>query len=137
MRVEPPELSAFAPITTAIQVAVLALVVLALGLFVVRPLLAGRSAVPGLPPPDAGEALTGEIAGDDFTPPALATVTSFDLGDDADDGALGTAMATAGLDGLPALADDPVARLRRLIEERQDETIEILRGWIENREESR
>jgi flagellar M-ring protein FliF len=30
---------------------------------------------------------------------------------------------------------DPVARLRRLIEERQAESVEILRGWMEQEEE--
>jgi flagellar M-ring protein FliF len=30
---------------------------------------------------------------------------------------------------------DPVARLRRLIEERQSESVEILRGWMEQDEE--
>ena len=32
---------------------------------------------------------------------------------------------------------DPVARLRKLIEERQSESVEILRGWMEVEEESR
>ena len=32
------------------------------------------------------------------------------------------------------LADDPVLRLRRLIEEREDETVEILRSWMEEDE---
>jgi len=31
--------------------------------------------------------------------------------------------------------DDPAARLRRLIEKRQTESIEILRGWMEHEEE--
>ena len=31
--------------------------------------------------------------------------------------------------------NDPVARLRRLIAERQDETVEILRSWMDEREE--
>ncbi len=30
---------------------------------------------------------------------------------------------------------DPVARLRRLIEERQSESMEILRSWMEHDEE--
>jgi flagellar M-ring protein FliF len=34
-----------------------------------------------------------------------------------------------------ALPPDPVARLRRLIEERQAESVEILRGWMELEEE--
>jgi len=32
-------------------------------------------------------------------------------------------------------AMDPVSRLRRLIEERQAESVEILRGWMEQDEE--
>ena len=31
---------------------------------------------------------------------------------------------------------DPIERLRNLIEEREDETIEILRSWMEAEEES-
>ncbi len=31
---------------------------------------------------------------------------------------------------------DPVARLRRLIEERQAESVEILRGWMEPQREA-
>ncbi len=31
--------------------------------------------------------------------------------------------------------EDPATRLRRLIEERQAESIEILRGWLEPEEE--
>lgn len=32
-------------------------------------------------------------------------------------------------------AQDPMTRLRRLIEERQAESVEILRGWMETEEE--
>jgi flagellar M-ring protein FliF len=31
--------------------------------------------------------------------------------------------------------NDPVARLKQMIEERQDETVEVLRGWMEDKEE--
>ena len=31
--------------------------------------------------------------------------------------------------------EDPVERLRNLIAERQDETVQILRNWLENKEE--
>jgi flagellar M-ring protein FliF len=37
--------------------------------------------------------------------------------------------------GAGDLPMDPVARLRRLIEERQSESVEILRGWMEQDEE--
>lgn len=40
----------------------------------------------------------------------------------------------AGFGGLP---DDPVKRLRQMIEDRQEETLEILKGWMENDEEER
>ena len=113
---------------TLIQLAVLAAVALALGMFVLRPILAARSAEPdALPAPDAGE-VAGEI-------PDLPELP-----------ALG-GMGTADFDDLPALADfapaaedgaeDPVQRLRRLIEERQDETLQILRNWMEEADEGR
>jgi flagellar M-ring protein FliF len=34
-------------------------------------------------------------------------------------------------------ASDPVERLRRMIEDREEETIEILRSWIEEDERAR
>ncbi|WP_252731283.1 flagellar basal-body MS-ring/collar protein FliF [Lentibacter algarum] len=108
-----------------IQMAVLALVSLVLGLFVLRPILT-KSSSAELPPPalalpsagDSTQALTGEI--DDGSLPATS------------------AMALNNGSGLPAAAsgEDPVERLRTLIGERQDETVEILRNWLENKEES-
>ncbi|WP_246100133.1 flagellar basal-body MS-ring/collar protein FliF [Cereibacter sediminicola] len=107
-----------------IQMAVLALVALVLGLFVVRPVLTARreqalsSGAPPLALPGYGgsnEALTGEI--DDSTDlPDFPMVASAPL--DFDD------------------EPDPVARLRRLIEERQAESVEILRGWMEPQREA-
>jgi flagellar M-ring protein FliF len=40
---------------------------------------------------------------------------------------------SSGQDG--AVEDDPATRLRKLIEKRQSESIEILRGWMEHEEE--
>ncbi|WP_420023177.1 flagellar basal-body MS-ring/collar protein FliF [Cereibacter azotoformans] len=107
-----------------IQIAVLALVALVLGLFVVRPVLTARRdpALSPVTPPLAlpgyggtNEALTGEI--DDSTDlPDFPMVASAPL--DFDD------------------EPDPVARLRRLIEERQAESVEILRGWMEPQREA-
>jgi flagellar M-ring protein FliF len=37
--------------------------------------------------------------------------------------------------GAP-MSDDPVDRLRSMIGERQEETVEILRSWLEDKEES-
>jgi flagellar M-ring protein FliF len=115
------------------QVAVLAVVALILGLFVVRPILApsGRKGLAqlqadarplALPPAvydgqnrAANGALTGEIQdGFDATPFSTRTV-AFEAGEEP--------------------VADPVTRLRRLIEERQTESIEILRSWMEKEEE--
>ncbi len=105
-----------------IQTAVLAAVALILGLFVIRPMLSGGAKLPlmleaetgplALPSygADAPEVLTGEI--DSF-------------GD----------LPMVNLDNFGAQDMDPVARLRRLIEERQAESVEILRGWMEQQEE--
>ncbi|MFN3576675.1 MAG: flagellar M-ring protein FliF, partial [Tabrizicola sp.] len=67
--------------------------------------------------PTAPVALTGEV--DD----------ALDYGEFAGVGR--SALADAG-DGAQ---EDPATRLRRLIEQRQTESIEILRGWMEHDEE--
>ncbi|MBC7137282.1 MAG: flagellar M-ring protein FliF [Defluviimonas sp.] len=115
------------------QVAVLSVVALVLGLFVLRPILAGAPGrqVPELASPAGPPALTGEIDEGDFTPGNMAVVSDF--GDGGGLPALGTAFAVAG--GGPD--EDPVARLRRLIAERQEETAEILRGWMEQADEEK
>ena len=116
-----------------IQIGILALVVLALGLFVVRPVLMSGArrggslepadpalALPGLASSGAGpdfdgeelRVLTGEIQDGDLPPMSIYSEAEEDLQD-----------------------SDPVARLRRLIEERQAESVEILRGWMEAEEE--
>jgi len=95
---------------------------------VIRPVLtsARRSALPApdtplaLPPvrlPNS-VALTGEIQ-QDFDYGAFADVRSDVTGD--------TTEVTA--------EEDPAIRLRRLIEKRQAESIEILRSWMEHEEE--
>jgi len=112
-----------------IQMGVLAAVALVLGLFVVRPILTSSRAPlllddgnrPGLPDysqmTDATGAARGLPApgGAELIPP----------------GAL-SALDLAGLDEAEVV--DPVTRLRRLIEERQDETMQILQSWIEEPE---
>lgn len=134
-----------------IQIAVLGIVSLILGLFVVRPILNSRPspALAELPPPantpsaapfpeglananPTLPALTGEIDDGGFMPPAMATVSDFEM----------PPMATAtigdfdGAGDMGGFSDDPVARLREMIEERQDETVEVLRGWMEESEET-
>lgn len=121
---------------SAIQMAVLALVTLILGLFVVRPLLS-KPAVPveqDVPALTAGDSLssddpglTGELTSDDFDLPELPIISGFggDQPGELPDLQMGGGMS-----------DDPVDRLRAMIGERQDETVEILRGWLEDKEEN-
>lgn len=127
-------------VMSVVQLAILAVVSLVLGLFVLRPILSKPATV--LPAPatapdrtrsenmpatlsmadrsrSATPALNGEIDTDGFELPTLGVVSDFDFGDE-DFG----------------VSNDPVKRLKRLIEDRQDETIEILRGWMEDTEEN-
>lgn len=101
-----------------VQTGVLAIVALILGLFVVRPILTSNR-----------------------TPTALldnsgAGVSASSLGADANviDGTASAVQSLApandGADNA-ALTDDPVDRLRGLIEDRRDEAIQVLQGWID------
>ncbi len=96
-----------------IQVCVLALTSLVLGLFVVRPILTS-SATASLPAPvDLANAPDGAL-------PAL-TGTTMQTGE-----VIAPSVQTGSV-----TSEDPVLRLRQMIEERQDETMEILRNWME------
>lgn len=112
-------------VMSMIQTGVLALVALVLGLFVIRPVLtsANRAA---LPAPEAQLAL----------PPAMLP-GSMALNGEVDDGFDYGAFASPRSDRPEGEEpeEDPATRLRRLIEQRQTESIEILRGWMEHEEE--
>lgn len=115
-----------------IQIAILAIVALVLGLFVMRPILTRPAPqLAGLPAPQddvRAAALTGEIAEDDLpSDPNMTVVSDFDLGDLQ----MPMAMGDFGAED----SDDPVVRLKRLIEARQTETVEILRSWMEDERE--
>ncbi|MCD1625027.1 flagellar M-ring protein FliF [Seohaeicola saemankumensis] len=111
-----------------IQFTVLTVVILILGLFVLRPILRGNGLRDEMTAPsfattkevensDSLTPLTGEIADDDFNPIGLQmapTPAKFESKD-------------------VSVVGDSVERLRFLIAERQDETVEILRGWLEDR----
>lgn len=118
-----------------VQLAVLALVTLILAVFVIRPILAGRSAVGS----DA-RGLLGQqdnmaiAAGDeprrvpsssDSPVPAMAAASGANI----------TALSAT---GDPPRADpatsheDPITRLKTLIEDRQPDTLEVLRTWLED-----
>ncbi|WP_417250299.1 flagellar basal-body MS-ring/collar protein FliF [Celeribacter sp.] len=121
-----------------LQLAVLAIVTLVLGLFVIRPIFAKPRATPALA--DHSEpaaalsdtdvqaaspandfdvpAFPPDLPDDDFELPTLGVVSDFDLDD-----AMG-------------ISNDPVKRLKQLIADREEETVEILRSWIEDTEET-
>jgi len=133
---------------TLIQLGVLAVVALILGLFVVRPILAGSSGTlpPGLPAPDRADAsegqnqfLTGEIDPDDEPGLAMGAMNMAAL-DPADFGVapMGDSPFSGGALGGPmgANGDSAVDRLRDLIESRRDESMAILRSWMEDRQEN-
>jgi flagellar M-ring protein FliF len=128
-----------------IRLSVLAAVALTLGLFVLRPILGRKPLVPSapdaLPPP--GEMATpdadNEAAGG-FTP---LTPLDGEIDDGSDDfpkmgivGDFGFDSTESGLAAMGGAGLNPVERLRALIEERQSETVEILRGWMEEEEET-
>ncbi len=107
---------------TLVKLAVVALVTLIMGLFVVRPILARPPALdtsePAALPSAAAAALTGEI---DEGPSDL------------------TNLAVVGTPSLASPArtqEDAVERLRTLINDRRDETVEILRSWLEDEEDA-
>lgn len=110
-----------------IQLGVLAAVALILGLFVVRPILASNGATAALPAPaDATTGLpdltTGAAAPGGFDAmPALPAMGDGDFG-----------MGMGDMGGAAGGEDDPVSRLRRMIDEREEETIQILQSWIED-----
>ena len=112
-------------VMSMVQTGVLALVALVLGLFVLRPILTSAAARPALAAPGPTLAL----------PPATGFAGA------ALDGEVETGFAIPGYsvasrDGASEDAEaDPATRLRRLIEKRQTESIEILRGWMETDEE--
>ena len=104
-----------------------------------RPILAqraGTATVSELPPPGAGGpdtaapgGLIGEIAEGDLPLGNMAVVSDFNLGD------MQMPMAMNNGFGDEAENADPVTRLKRLIEERQAESVEILRSWMDEAEE--
>ncbi|MGB3146432.1 MAG: flagellar basal-body MS-ring/collar protein FliF [Paracoccaceae bacterium] len=127
-------LPAFAiDVMTLVQLGVLAIVSLVLGLFVLRPILLSREAAAhaALPAPAGGSALSGEIDDGDFF------VNRVDFGDNALSMGGGGGLSAGGLGDFRSSEvgdgqDEPVARLRRLIADREEETVEILKSWMDD-----
>lgn len=128
--IEPGLISGSLDMMRLIQIGVLALVATILGLFVVRPVLARPTEIDqptaALPAPfetaaeNPAPAIAGEIEPDGgfVDLPVMQEAPDF--------GGMGMVDFDA-----PA-EEDPVERLRGLIEERKTETVEILRSWLED-----
>lgn len=122
-------------VMSIVQMVVLAIVALILGLFVVRPLLIGRDESADLPLLEGAGAgaLDGEVEEDDFALPELNFAPGFGGGGDDAGGGFPMMSDFDGMGG-GGDGDDPVAKLQSLIEERKEETMEILRSWLEESE---
>ena len=111
-------------IMSLVQLAVLAVVSLVLGLFVVRPILSSRvSRVPSLvaaPPQIAPAALNGVVDDNNLIAHDMPVI-----------GQSRSLQSSSSVEGGETVSD-PVARLRRLISERQEETAQILRNWMDD-----
>jgi flagellar M-ring protein FliF len=126
-------------LTLLAQIGLLSIVALALGLFVVRPILTRREGAPML------ELASAPHSGGDASLPAPAENTTAGGGARAGKVVSPTVELVSntpfdGETGQPASAltsdeQDPVARLRRMIRERQSETVEVLRTWMEDEKE--
>ncbi|MDQ2093974.1 flagellar basal-body MS-ring/collar protein FliF [Rhodalgimonas zhirmunskyi] len=129
-----------------IQLIILAVVALVLGVFVLRPLLKGAAngegGVPSLPRPAASSTMSDVEEADDLLGASSLPSLTGEIADgpqnlaDLPMVAGGRAQSDSG--DVFANEDaprDPTERLRNLIGERQEETVEILRNWLENREE--
>jgi flagellar M-ring protein FliF len=125
-----------------LQTLVLAAVALAIAFGLLRPMLQGTpngtrrsdEVDPALPFLDdsAGARSADESAyaeSDDGLPPPVDLASMPDL----------PQVPLPGMDGPfgpgDSIESDPVARLKRLIEEREEETVDILRSWMEEHEE--
>ncbi|MCK0141755.1 flagellar basal-body MS-ring/collar protein FliF [Aliiroseovarius sp. F20344] len=124
-------------VMSLIKLVVLAIVTLGLGLFVLRPMLtaqateseaSGAGPALGLPnasidrPSGVNQPNFDEMPAQSATPALVSEVQPIQNAADA-------------VVAVEAAAD-PVQRLRDLISERQTETVEILRGWMEEDEEA-
>ncbi len=108
-----------------LQIAVLAVVALVLGLFVVRPLLLpGRQTAPV--PALVSDAKT---ASDEAVLPVLNGTIEPDT--NTTNSGLPILTSSSAQPSIPN-TEDAVARLKTLIEERRNETVEVLRSWLDD-----
>jgi flagellar M-ring protein FliF len=122
-----------------IQMAVLAVVALILGLFVLRPILSRGEADIGMATAGALPAPAGRQSADVPLEGEIEPLGGFGdlpmMGGEGMPDFSGLGMGDFGSDSGE---EDPVDRLRGLIADRKDETVEILRSWLEDdREKAR
>lgn len=125
--VEPTPVSAPLNMMQLIQTGVLALVALILGLFVVRPILTSSKPAPPLLD-NSGRAAGAALVGNDGT--IIEGAASTDVQTPQNIRAI---TNTGGAQSNTALSDEenPVDRLRGLIDDRRDEAIQVLQSWID------
>lgn len=123
-------------VMSALQMAVLAIVTLILGLFVVRPILTKAPSPALLPPAEPSATEPAREPGGASQP--IENEPSFpdiDLNDPLPDLPALPPMNLSDVGSGLGQSSDPVERLRNMIGERQEETVEILRSWLEEDEE--
>lgn len=106
------------------QLAAFSIVAIVLGVFVMRPLLIARGSAAGAeiaqlsPPPSVDDPAPLGLPQDTLAAPdELAPLPALEFG---------------GFEPMASLEEDtPTAKLRTLIDERQDDALQILQGWLE------
>ncbi|WP_121060639.1 flagellar basal-body MS-ring/collar protein FliF [Chachezhania antarctica] len=118
-----------------LQLAVLGIVALLLGLFVVRPILASGTVMEAAPAGGGG----GDLPDLGGLPelPAFDIAPAFQTMSDGGMGGMGSFDGSMGMGSnvSDAIEEVPVDQLRELIGERQEETVEILRSWLQEGKE--
>ena len=121
-----------------LQLAVLGIVALLLGLYVVRPILASGTEIAAAPAGGGIDTLPDLGGLPDL--PAFDIAPAFQTmgGEGGMGGGFGGVDGTLGLgssDVTDAIEEVPVDQLRELIGEKQEETVEILRSWLQESKE--
>ncbi len=121
-------------IMSVVQMIILAVVTIVLGLFVIRPLLARSS-------PSLSEVQANDSSQFENTNELLAIEQT---GDPDEAGInIDSSADFTDLPGLPdfgiagSMSDDPFDRLRSVVGERQEESVQILRSWLEEKKEEK
>lgn len=121
---------------TVLQMVILAIITLVIALFVIRPIFQPNknSSLPALTAPigmPSSSENTGVLEGEiGFKPPPETAVTVYD-------GANTQMTPKQEGESLDRSDESPFQRLREMIEMRQDETIDILRQWLEQKEKQK